>query len=156
MATTIRAFGWTVCAVLLLVAGIASALPVPQPEKALPAPVLSAFRKAYPGASITAASSRSANAKTEYVVSSVDKGRTRNLVYAQDGTPLEVSEQTAENELPGPVRSAYKTHPRAIFVKAEKVTRGTIVQYVLELKGTRKTHMVVEPGGKVLVFDASK
>jgi hypothetical protein len=61
-------------------------------------------------------------------------------------------EQVHEKDLPKPVSAAMKSHPRAIFVSATKVTNGAQVEYRLTLKGTRKTAMVVKPDGTVVSF----
>jgi hypothetical protein len=69
--------------------------------------------------------------------------------FAQD---KERREAVLEKDLPKPVAAAMRSHPRAIFVNATKVTRGTAVEYQLTLKGTRKTAMVVKPDGTVVSF----
>jgi len=70
-------------------------------------------------------------------------------VFAQD---KERREAVLEKDLPKPVAAAMRSHPRAIFVNATKVTRGGAVEYQLTLKGTRKTAMVVKPDGTVVSF----
>jgi hypothetical protein len=61
-------------------------------------------------------------------------------------------EAVLEKDLPKPVAAAMRSHPRAIFVSASKVTRGAAVEYQLTIKGTRKTAMVVKPDGTVVSF----
>jgi hypothetical protein len=70
-------------------------------------------------------------------------------VGAQD---KERRETVTEKQLPKPVADAFHSHRRALFVSAEKVTRGTSVEYHLTLKGSRKTAMVVKPDGTVVSF----
>ena len=58
-----------------------------------------------------------------------------------------------EKDLPKPVADAMHSHRRAVFVSALKVTRdGSVAEYRLTLKGSRKTAMVVKPDGTVLSF----
>ena len=58
-----------------------------------------------------------------------------------------------EKDLPKPVADAMHLHRRAVFVSAVKVTRdGSVAEYRLTLKGSRKTAMVVKPDGTVLSF----
>jgi hypothetical protein len=58
-----------------------------------------------------------------------------------------------EQDLPKAVADAMHSHHRAIFVSAVKVTReGTVAEYRLTLRGSRKTAMVVKPDGTVVSF----
>jgi hypothetical protein len=70
-------------------------------------------------------------------------------VFAED---KERREAVLEKDLPKPVAAAMRSHPRAIFVNATRVTRGPAVEYQLTLKGTRKTAMIVKPDGTVISF----
>jgi hypothetical protein len=71
---------------------------------------------------------------------------------APESGVAELTEQVAEAALPEPVLAAVRSHPRAILVKAVKVTRAASVQYDLTLTGTQKTRMIVTPDGRVLSF----
>jgi hypothetical protein len=71
-------------------------------------------------------------------------------VFAQAKERLD---DVKEKELPKPVAAAMHSHRRAVFVSAVKVTRdGSVAEYRLTLKGSRKTAMVVKPDGTVLSF----
>ena len=71
-------------------------------------------------------------------------------VFAQAKERLD---DVKEQELPKPVADAMHSHRRAVFVSAVKVTRdGSVAEYRLTLKGSRKTAMVVKPDGTVLSF----
>lgn len=118
----------------------------------LPTPVLNAFEKAYPNATISAASQERQDGKIAFRVECQDKGRRRALVYDINGSILEAAEQVDEKDLPQPVAAAMHSHPRAVFVRGMKITRGPIVQYELVLRGTRKTTMLVKPDGAVVSF----
>jgi hypothetical protein len=83
------------------------------------------------------------------IVASALVGLMATGAFAQD---KERREGVLEKDLPKPVAAAMRSHPRAIFVSASKVTRGGAVEYQLTLKGTRKTAMVVKPDGTVVSF----
>ena len=74
------------------------------------------------------------------------------MASAPESGVAELREQVAETALPEPVLVAVRSHPRAILVKAVKVTRAARVRYDLTLAGTQKTQMIVTPDGKVLSF----
>jgi hypothetical protein len=121
----------------------------PGTKVALPAAVTAAFTKAYPAAQIKASAKETENGKTVYEVESVDKGLNRDLLYAEDGTVLECEEQIRETDLPSPVAAALKQlYPKATITKAERTTKGTVVQYDLALKGAPKPEVSFLPDGK--------
>jgi hypothetical protein len=134
-----------------LTAGASAQAPSSPTTSLLPA-ILKAFEQAYPGATISATSQERHNGKTAVRVQSVDKGRRRSVLYEPGGAVIEVAEQIEEKELPAPVAAAMRSHPRAIFVSATKVTRGGTVQYQLLLRGTRKTTLIARPDGTVVSF----
>ena len=71
-------------------------------------------------------------------------------VFAQAKERLD---DVKEKDLPAPVAGAFHSHRRALFVSGVKVTRdGSVVEYRLTLKGSRKTAMVVKPDGTVISF----
>jgi hypothetical protein len=71
-------------------------------------------------------------------------------VFAQAKERLD---DVKEKDLPKAVADAMHSHRRALFVSAVKVTRdGSVAEYRLTLKGSRKTAMVVKPDGTVLSF----
>jgi hypothetical protein len=118
----------------------------------LPSTVVTAIEKAYPAAAITGASQERQDGKIAFRVECLDKGRRRVLVYDLRGSVLEAAEEMDEKDLPAPVAAAMHSHPRAVYVKGMKITRGINVYYELTLRGTRKTTMIVRPGGSVVSF----
>jgi hypothetical protein len=133
---------------------LGAAVPAQTPNRAasLPPAVLKAFEQAYPGASIAAASQQRDGDRVLYRVETVDKGRRRTALYERSGRLVERGDEVGQGELPPPVTAAWRSHPRAVSVTAVKITRGTVVEYHLTLRGTRKTAMVVTPDGTVLSF----
>ena len=67
-----------------------------------------------------------------------------------NGKAIEIIESVKEKDLPKPVADALRSHRRAIFVSATKVTRGGSVEYRITARGSRKTSMIVKPDGTVL------
>jgi hypothetical protein len=71
----------------------------------------------------------------------------------QSPTVKERLDPVLEKDLPKPVADAVHSHRRAVFVSAVKVTRdGTVVEYRITVKGSRKTAMVAKPDGTVVSF----
>jgi hypothetical protein len=119
----------------------------------LPQAVKSAFEQAYPGATIATASQIKDAGRNVFRIVSVDRGRSRVLLYESDGKVVEVAEQVDEKDLPKPVVAAMHEHPRAIYASGMKVTRGGNVEYRLTLRGTRKTALIAKPDGTVVSFE---
>jgi hypothetical protein len=67
-------------------------------------------------------------------------------------TDKERSEPVLEKDLPKPVLDAIRSHRRAIFVSATKVTTKSGIEYHITVRGSRKTAMVAKPDGTVLSF----
>jgi hypothetical protein len=122
------------------------------PAVTLPPAVKSAFEKAFPGATISAATQERENDRTVFRVDSMQSGKRRIVLYEATGATIEVAEQIEEKELPQPVAASMHSHPRAIYVSGFKVTRGSTVEYRLTVRGTRKTAMVAKPDGTVVSF----
>jgi hypothetical protein len=121
-------------------------------KKNLPAPVLSAFLKAYPKAMIKAASKENEEGRTYFEIESVDGKVKRDLLYLPDGTVAEIEESVAAADLPAPVKAAVVAkHPKGKIVKAEKSTRGAVVTYdVVVRSGKTAVEMSLDPAGNVL------
>ncbi len=105
----------------------------------LPAAVTTAFKKAYPNATIRGTSKETEDGKTLYEVESVENGKARDFLYSPDGTVIEVEEEMNAADLPAPVAAGVKKlYPTATVAVAEKQTRGTTVQYELKIMGAAK------------------
>jgi hypothetical protein len=118
----------------------------------LPAPVLAAFQKAYPKATIKGASMESEGGKTYYEIESLDGKVKRDLLYLANGTVTEIEESVTPADLPPSVITAVSTkHPSGKIEKLEKVTRGAVVAYDVVVKSGKTTYeMSIDPTGKVL------
>jgi hypothetical protein len=140
------------------VAGAAQQPAPAHPEKpkaapsALPAPVLAAFKAAYPHATLKAAAEEKENGKVVWEVESTEGGLGRDLLYTPDGSVVEIEEEVKSAQLPAPVAAAVKAQfPAARIVKGERVTRGATVTYELELAGASRKSVVLTPEGKTVV-----
>ncbi len=121
----------------------------------LPAPVTAAFKQAYPKATIRGTSKETENGKTVYEVESVEHGKARDLIYGADGTVMEIEEEIGPADLPAPViASLKKLYPTATIAVAERMTKGTAVEYELQIKGAAKKSVAFMPDGKLVPPEA--
>ena len=120
----------------------------PAKKVVLPPAVESAFKAAYPTATITQVSKEKEGGQDTYEVESVDKGVRRDVEYKPDGTLIDVEEEIAASDLPQAVASAITArYPKATLVKREKVTKGSTVTYEVQLKNGPK-EVELTPDGK--------
>jgi len=142
---------------LAFAVSVAGAAQQPAPAKAAnpvaapsaPAPILAAFKAAYPHATIKTAAEEKENGKVVWEVESTENGLGRDLVYTPDGTIVEIEEEVPSAQLPAPVTAAVKAqYPSARIVKGERVTRGATVTYELQLAGAAKKSIELTPEGK--------
>jgi len=138
-------------AVLTLSAGDSK----PLAKKDLPASVLAAFQKAYPSAKLKACSSETKEGKTCYELESLDGKIGRDLIYAADGSVLEVEEGIEIAGLPEPVKKAIADkYPKAVVKKAEKLTKGNEVSYEVVVKnGKKKLELTFDGQSRLKVKD---
>lgn len=119
------------------------------PAAKLPAPILAAFKKAYPNATIKNAAKETEDGKAVWEVESVDNKLTRNVVYNPDGTVVDVEEEVAVSSLPAAVTDAVKAkYPKATITLAEKTTAGAKTWFELTLKGGPVASIELTPDGK--------
>jgi hypothetical protein len=145
--------GRVVCLILCLVlAAGALAQEKEISKKDLPAPVLSAFQRAYPKATIKGLSTETEEGKTYFEIESVEGRVKRDLLYLADGTVAEIEESVAAADLPVPVKAAVEArHAKGKIAKAEKSTRGAVVSYDVVIRSGKTTfEMSLDPAGKVL------
>jgi hypothetical protein len=121
-------------------------------KKDLPAPVLSAFEKAYPKAKITEMAREEENGVTYYEIESKDGKIKRDLLYTVEGVLTAAEEKIDPKDLPEAVSQAIKSgYPKAKVEKAEKINRGDTLEYeVIVEEGKTETELVFDPSGKLL------
>jgi hypothetical protein len=145
-------FQWfiSVTVLLLTVVGLYAEEAKIKPKE-LPAAVLTAFKQAYPDASIKGASKEEENGQTVYEIESKDGKHSRDLVYSAEGKILEVEEVINFDQLPAAVQQAIKAkYPDAKVEKAEKISKDAVVEFEVKLEqGEEDIIMILEPSGTI-------
>lgn len=120
--------------------------------KDVPAAVMSAFKTAYPNATIRGYAREKENGKLFYEIESREGTMTRDVLYNPDGTVAEVEESVAATDLPPEVQQAIKEkYPKAVIARAEKTTAGDKVSYeIVARQGKKRITLEVDSSGKVL------
>lgn len=124
----------------------------PIARKDVPAAVLAAFTKAYPGAKALGYSLDDSGGKQVFEIESREGSVRRDLSYLPDGTLDEAEEVIAPSDLPEAVQQAIQAgHPGARILRAERDTRGAAIAYevVIASRGAKK-EIVLDPEGKVI------
>ena len=117
--------------------------------KSLPVPVRQAVEKETQGAVIKEVSKEQEDGKTVYEVETMVDGRTRDLVFAADGTVLVVEEQSSLDAIPVAARQAIEARAAGGKVTTvELVKKGTAVTYeAVVVKGGKKAEVTVNADG---------
>ena len=118
----------------------------------VPAAVMSAFKTAYPNATIRGYAQEKEKGKVFYEIESREGTTNRDVLFNPDGTVAEVEESVAASDLPAEVQQAFKEkYPKAVITRAEKTTAGDKVSYeIVARQGKRRVTLEVDSSGKVL------
>lgn len=143
-----------ILAALLMVVGL---LPTPfakaekKSEVKAPDAVLAAFHKAYPKAEIRDISMETKDSLTYFEIESIDGGQRRDLLYNADGTVYEMEERIPVSDLPAKIEAALKAKfPKCKPQKAEKITRGAIVEYEVSIEnGEENLEVLLSADGSI-------
>lgn len=140
----------------MFVAGSLSPAPAAGKEKKeakidVPKPVYDAFVKAYPNAKITKSGKEKLDGKRVFGIESEEGGVSRNVLYKEDGTLVEIEEKLPPTGLPLAVLQGINAkYPTGLTVRAKKVTRGKTVEYELRLKQENDYYeLTVSSAGKI-------
>jgi uncharacterized membrane protein YkoI len=119
--------------------------------KDVPAAVITAFKTAYPNATIRGYAQEKENGKTFYEIESREGTTSRDVLYNPDGTVAEVEESIPASDLPADALQAIKQkYPRAVILVAEKITAGDTVGYEVSVRnGKQRITMEFDSSGKV-------
>src|SRR3990172_9405290 len=99
-------------------------------NKDVPSAILVAFDKAYPDAEIASVEMEDIDGTAYYEVEIKADKVDRDIVFLQDGTLFSVEEEITVKELPTAVVDALKkAHPKGEVDEAEKITRGSEIEY---------------------------
>jgi len=120
--------------------------------KQVPAAVISAFKTAYPNATIRGYAQEKENGKTFYEIESREGTTARDILYHPDGTVAEIEESIAATDLPANAQEAiHQKYPKAVISLAEKTTVGDKVGYEVSARqGKQRISMEFDASGKVL------
>jgi len=125
--------------------------------KDLPAAVLTAFKNAYPNATIKGASKEIEKGQTFYEIESVDGKIKRDVLYLPDGKLAEIEESLAASDLPATIRQSLNSkYPDGEIEKAEKLMRNSSIQYEVVIEsGEENYEFVLDANGKILKTEKS-
>ena len=119
-----------------------------KPKVQLPAAVASAFRAAYPDATIKNVSHETEDGIEQYEIESTNHGKGLDVNYKPDGSLLVVEEQLAPADVPAAVTAAIsKRYPKATLGTCERATENTKVSYEIGLKGAPVKTVQLNPDG---------
>jgi len=135
---------------LLVIAAVAQEKKIT--GKDVPAAVMTAFKTAYPNATIRGYAREKENGKVFYEIESREGTTTRDVLYNPDGTVAEIEESIAATDLPAEVQQAMKEkYPKAVITKAERTTAGDKVSYeIVARQGKKRVTVEFDSSGKVL------
>ena len=143
----------TLIAIGLLLTSLAvSAQEVKIREKEVPQAVITAFKAAYPNATVRGYAKEKENGKLFYEIESKDGATMRDVLYNPGGTVAEVEETVAPTDLPAAAQQLIQSkYPKAVVSKAEKITQGDKIEYeVSARRGKQRISLVFDATGKLL------
>jgi uncharacterized membrane protein YkoI len=125
-------------------------------RSALPPAVEKAVQAETKGAVIKGFAEEREHGKTFYEVETVVDGRTRDILFAPDGTIAEVEEEVAFSSLPTAVQAGLKKKAAGVNIdKVESLSKkGKLVAYEGQIKRNGKSAEIqVGPEGQNLVHE---
>ncbi|MDX6613569.1 MAG: hypothetical protein QOD75_2755 [Blastocatellia bacterium] len=142
--------GLTIIAIALA-GSFASAQERQVKAKDVPVAVRTAFKAAYPNATIKGYAREKENGKTFYEIESTEGATGRDVLYNPDGSVAEVEETIALSDLPTAVQEAIRTkYPNAAVRSAEKTVTGDKVSYdVIVKNGRRRLELEFDADGNL-------
>lgn len=135
--------------VLILLLAAAAGPARAQRRDSLPTVIATAFHQAYPDAKILNFSRERRDGKMVYEIESQDGPARRDLIYDLEGHTLEIEEIISADSVPAAVRAAVERDMKgAILVGAERVTRGTVTLFEVEVRRNgRRQFLTYDPDG---------
>jgi len=114
----------------------------------VPTAVTEAAAKSYPNAKIKGWTKETEDGTTFYEAEMTEGPTKRDVIFLPDGKIDTVEEQIAIAAIPAAVQAALKAkYPKAEIDLAEKLIKGTTIQYELHLKKAPKKEIVFTPDG---------
>jgi Putative beta-lactamase-inhibitor-like, PepSY-like len=139
----------SVCSLLALFLAVGAGSANGQRSDTLPTVVATAFRAAYPNATILHVSREPQDGKIVYEIESRDGSTRRDLLYDPAGQVIEIEEMIPADSVPAAVRAALvRDVPGSALVGAERVTRGAVVLFEVHAKKNgRSQYLTYDPQG---------
>ena len=117
----------------------------------VPAAVVTAASKQYPGARMSNWKKETEDGKKTYEASMVDGSSKRDVVFAENGALLAIEEIIPVSDLPAAVKKAILGEfPGVSLRKAEKISHGDEVQYEVALGKASKKEVLLTPDGRIV------
>jgi len=115
----------------------------------LPQPIMTAFRQAYPNATILHFNRERRDGTPVYEIESKDGTQRRDLIYDLQGNTLEIEEIIPPDSVPAAVRAGLERDLKgATLLGAERVIRGDTTLYEVHArKGGRGQYLTYDPEG---------
>jgi hypothetical protein len=120
-----------------------------------PAAVITAFEKSFPDLKIVSIEKEIIEDQTRYEIEIADDKHEKDIIYLEDGTLFAIEEAIELADLPQVVtESLKKAHPKGEIEEAEKITRGSLIEYevVVEVtEGEQETafEITIAPSGEI-------
>ena len=125
-------------------------------ETDVPKAVLNVFKTAHPQTEIAGFDKEVVYGKTLYEVETVQGKVEKDFIYSEDGTLVKTDEEISVEALPESViRTVKSTYPDCEFDEAEKITRGSTIEYeiVIEVGEDNEFELLVSSDGQILSSD---
>lgn len=143
--------------VILVVVTLAASVTLAQEkpvvkEPSTPEAVLKSFEKSYPNAKVVGYDSDTTGKQTLYEIETIVDSMEKDYIYLEDGTLLYIEEEITLKQLPAKViESIKKAHPDCEMDEAEKITRGEVIEYAIEIEvGDKEFELLVSSDGTIL------
>jgi hypothetical protein len=132
---------------LVIIAGVG--MVAAQATATAPPAVMSAFKQAYPNATILHVSRERRDGKIVYELETRDGAMRRDLIYDLEGHTLEIEEILPADSVPAAVRAGLERDLKgATIMGAERVMRGDTVLYEVQARKAGRTQILTyDPEG---------
>ena len=137
----------TTCLALVIIAGVG--MVAAQATATAPPAVMSAFKQAYPNATILHVSRERRDGKIVYELETRDGAMRRDLIYDLEGHTLEIEEILPADSVPAAVRAGLERDLKgATILGAERVMRADTVLYEVQARKAGRTQILTyDPEG---------
>ncbi|MGH8014588.1 MAG: hypothetical protein ACREBV_00155 [Candidatus Zixiibacteriota bacterium] len=125
-----------------------------QEEKEIKVPdkIITAFQKSFPGVVVRGYDKEVVDGKAHFEIETQVDKLEKTFVYLEDATLLQIEEEIMTKSLPEIiVASLNKAHPKSELDEADKITRGSVIEYEVVIEVDKKEmELLVAADGKIL------